>query len=130
MSGHKVELAGHVVERSQWSGPVPPPESLAAYEKVVSGAAERILALAEREAAARIEQTKADHEADCAARMKDLADYHARTTRGQFIGALVALSFMVGAVVCALCDQTAIGVTLVGATIVGLVNAIVSPRRR
>lgn len=125
-----IELSGHVVAHSQWSGPVPPPESLVAYEKAVAGAAERILALAEREAAARIEQTRADHAAECAAKAKDLSDYHKRTSRGQVIGAVVAISFMAGAVVCARYGQTAIGVALAGATIVGLVNALVSPRRR
>ena len=130
MGKSQVQVAAHVVSHSQWSGPLPPPESLSTYEKLVPGAAERLLALAEREAAARIEQTRLDHAADQEAQKQALKDYHVRVSRGQIYGAIVAISFMVGAVCCARYGQTAIGVALVGATIVGLVNALVSPKRR
>jgi uncharacterized membrane protein len=45
------ELAGSVV--AAWYGPLPPPTLLAEFDKVIPGAAERILTLAERQAAHR-----------------------------------------------------------------------------
>lgn len=43
----KTEIATQV--RTQWSGPIPAPESLAKYEQIVAGSAERILVMAEEE---------------------------------------------------------------------------------
>ena len=43
-----------IIVSSQFSGPVPPPDALAKYDDIVPGAAERILQMAENEAAARI----------------------------------------------------------------------------
>ena len=115
-----------VVARSEWSGPLPPPSEVEHFQRILPNAAERLFAMAEEEQRIRrelalIEANKAKAESE---------SYHIRTSRGQFFGALVSLAFLVGAVTCAYLHQTAIGVALVGATIVGLVNAIVSPRRR
>lgn len=41
-----------------YSGPIPPPEALREYEKTLPGAAERILAMAEKEQSHRHEITK------------------------------------------------------------------------
>ena len=38
----------------QFSGPIPPPDTLAQYENIVPGIAERIMTMAENEAASRI----------------------------------------------------------------------------
>jgi uncharacterized membrane protein len=45
---------GKIVVAQQFSGPIPPPDTLAQYDGIVPGAAERILKMAENEAAARI----------------------------------------------------------------------------
>ena len=115
-----------IVARSSWSGPLPPPAEVEQFQRILPNAAERLFAMAEEEQRTRceialIEANKAKSESE---------SYHLRTSRGQFFGALVSLAFLVGAVTCAYLHQTAIGVALVGATIVGLVNAIISPKRR
>ena len=43
----------HIVVSRQFSGPIPPPETMAKYENIVLGAAERILKMAENEASTR-----------------------------------------------------------------------------
>ena len=43
-----------IVVSHQFSGPIPPPDTLAKYDSIVAGAAERILKMAENEATARI----------------------------------------------------------------------------
>jgi len=43
-----------IIVSHQFSGPIPPPEALAKYDSIVAGAADRILKMAENEAAARI----------------------------------------------------------------------------
>ena len=115
-----------IVARSTWSGPLPPPAEVERFQRILPNAAERLFAMAEEEQRIRseialIEANKSKAEAEA---------YHRRTSCGQFYGALVSLAFLMGAVTCAYLHQTAIGVALVGATIVGLVNAIVSPRKR
>ena len=43
-----------IVVSHQFFGPIPPPDALAKYDSIIAGAAERILKMAENEAAARI----------------------------------------------------------------------------
>ena len=43
-----------IVSRQQFSGPIPPPEALKQYDIVVPGLAERIMKMAENEAASRL----------------------------------------------------------------------------
>ena len=49
-----------IVTAEAWSGPLPAPDDLARYEEIIPGAADRILTLAERQAAHRqmLEQTE------------------------------------------------------------------------
>jgi uncharacterized membrane protein len=42
-----------VISRQQFSGPIPPPDTLAQYDVIVPGLAERIMKMAENEAASR-----------------------------------------------------------------------------
>lgn len=44
--------------QSEFSGPIPPPEIIGGYEKIVPGSAERIIAMAERQAAHRQEMER------------------------------------------------------------------------
>ena len=50
----QVENCEQIVIAQQFSGPIPPPNVLAQYDDIVPGAAERILKMAENQAAARI----------------------------------------------------------------------------
>lgn len=112
-----IHVESHVV--TAWQGALPPPDALAAYEATVKGAAERLLTLAEEESRDRRKALEMTMRAESR-----------RIARGQYVGATVALAFLVGAVFCAWRGQTAIGVALVGATIVGIVNALANPRRK
>src|SRR3989344_3906565 len=49
---NKNSVSGEVIvhQSQSFSGPLPPPEALARYEQVVRGAAERIIAMAEKQA--------------------------------------------------------------------------------
>jgi uncharacterized membrane protein len=42
-----------IVVSHQFSGPIPPPDALEKYDRIIPGAAERILSMAENEAASR-----------------------------------------------------------------------------
>lgn len=48
---------------ASWSGPLPPPSTLADFEHIIPGSAERILGMAEREQAHRIGFDKAEQSA-------------------------------------------------------------------
>ena len=52
----QTQTANHeqIVVSQQFSGPIPSPDALAKYDAIVAGAADRILKMAENEAAARI----------------------------------------------------------------------------
>ena len=50
----QTENLEQIVIAQQFSGPIPPPDALAQYNNIVPGAAERILKMAENQAAARI----------------------------------------------------------------------------
>lgn len=113
-----VRAESRVFSTTLWQGPLPPPESAKVYEEITPGALDRILTMAEKETAARHELT-----------MRAMECGHRRAMRGQLIGALVALSFLGGALVCAFLGQTAIGVAIAGVTLVGIVNALANPRR-
>ena len=125
MSKNHVQVQ-HVVARAEWHGPLPPSSEIERYQSLLPDAAERLFAMAEREQSVRhkIQQEEAE------LAKFEAEGYNTRTKRGQLIGAAVAVSFLIGSVVCAYLDQTAIGVALVGATIVGLVNSLVNPKRR
>jgi len=43
------QIKTEITQVQQWSGPLPAPESLAKYDNIVPGAAERILVMAEKE---------------------------------------------------------------------------------
>lgn len=116
----------HVVARAEWRGPLPPSAEIEHYQSLLPNAAERLFAMAELEQ--KVRHTIQLEESELA--KTEAANYNERTTRGQYIGAVVAILFLIGAIICAIFGQTAIGVALAGATIVGLVNALVNPKRR
>ena len=81
------EVGGRMLVEARFAGPLPPPSVLEGYEAVVEGSAERILALAEGEAAHRrgIENRVVE------SNIRNEA-------RGQMIGGAVAIFAIAGAV--------------------------------
>lgn len=103
----------------QWNGPLPPPQALEHFERVIPGGAERILAMAEREQTHRMEIEKIGIGA---------AIQH--EGRGQKLGAFVAVVAIVAAV-----SNTYIGgpwqatAALVGIPVLAAVQALILGHR-
>lgn len=76
-----LEQQGVLLQTQEYSGPLPVPEHFARYEKVLPGAAERILRMAE------MEQQKRNDLVE-----KDNAQVHIEYKRGQWIGLFVVLA--------------------------------------
>lgn len=93
---HGVEQA--LVQMVSHSGPIPPAAEFAAYEAILTGAADRILAMAEKSSAAAAEATSADAAATRAAATSILED-GAAVKRGQYIYAVITLVCLVLAVI-------------------------------
>jgi uncharacterized membrane protein len=107
-----------IKQETQWSGPIPPPEVLDRLNQVIPGGAERVLKMAEKEQTHRI-----GIERDGLAASRDDA------RRGQYLGALISGTAIVGAVVTAVIGSPAIvPIALVGVPVVAIVNAIVNRR--
>jgi uncharacterized membrane protein len=53
-----IQAARVEVSQASWSGPLPPPEILGQYERLLPGAAERILSMAETAATGQIDNQK------------------------------------------------------------------------
>lgn len=98
-------------------GPLPPPQVLAQYNSVIKGGAERIMRMAEEEAA---------HVRSMDARaMQYLRD---ERRRGQFFGFGAALLGLAAATVCAYLNQPTPASVIGGSTVVGLVAVFVVGR--
>ncbi len=103
-------------------GPLPPPSSLAEYEAVIEGGAERILAMAERNQTHRqgLDRAAVAHEIRIA-------------YAGQAAALVVALAGIGAGAYIAYLGQTVAGTGVIGGTIVAIVGAYfkgVSSRRR
>jgi uncharacterized membrane protein len=97
------------------SGPLPPPESLARYNEIVPGAAERILRMAE---------TQSDHRKQLENRTVD--SQIRQSDRGQWLAFAIAIAFLIGAVITALYGHDTVAGILGGATVVSLAGAFIA----
>ena len=103
------------------SGPLPPPEVLAGYDRIVPGAAERIISMAENQARHRQQIEKIAIESDS----KD-------ARLGLYFGLTIGLVAVIGGVTCIMSGHE-VGGTIVGGTgLTGLVGVFVygSTQRR
>lgn len=100
-----------------YSGPLPHPEHLEHFDRVLPGAADRILTMAEREQSHRHTWEQ-----------RELRSSILTERMGLFGGVLVAIGLIVGAVVCAVYGQTVIGGALVAASAVSMVPSIIKGR--
>ena len=106
-------------------GPLPPPESLRAYESLLKGLAERIVVMAEAEQNARFRAEDHRHEEA----MQTTQAAAASERRGQFCAILSVAVLTGGAVACAVMGAPSIGVTLAGVTLAGVVASFLRPRK-
>ena len=102
-----------------WSGPLPPPEAIEKYTQIAPGSAERILAMAEKEQEHRIQHEKFA-----------LPSAVNESRRGQYSGAGISFAAVVGAIFTAYNGaHWSVPVALVGVPVLGIVKAIVNPRK-
>lgn len=125
MSDMPIANASATIAHAEWSGPIPPPAALAAYQKIVPDAAERILKMAEEEAACRRKITESDHVAMNETRLAEIKNENATARRGQWM-AFAFLFVLVGAVIfLALKRCTATACALCGIGVVGIVANLI-----
>ena len=108
-------VAGQRTETTAWSGPLPPPEALQQFDRVIPGGAARILQMAESEQTHRIsfEQTALN---------AAIAD----KKRGQYFGGSIGVLAIAGAVVTANYGAPwQVPVALVGVPVLGIVQALI-----
>lgn len=96
------------------SGPIPPPEELAAYDKIIPNGADRILAMAERQSAHRIEIERSI-----------VISQQSLASRGQIFGLVIAMFVVSLATYAAIAGQPLFGGALAGTTVVSLVSAFI-----
>lgn len=107
------------VQVQQWSGPLPAPADLEKFNQVIPDGAQRIFAMAEKEQIHRIDFEKFG----LAASIKE-------HRRGQYLGAAISISAVIGAAITAIMGvHWTVSVALVGVPVLGLVRAIVKPRQ-
>ena len=126
---------GQVIQVQQVSqsfqGPMPPPALLEHYERIVPGAAERILQIAESEVHHRHAQENAATDANIEAQRKQLDIAKQQTSSsyvsdlmGQIFGMLVSATCIGGAVYLAIHDQPWVAATLAGLPLAGIIRAL------
>ena len=106
---------------TQFSGPLPHPALLAAYDQVVPGAAERIIVMAE---------AQSRHRRDMESR--GVASDIQNSRRGLFFGLVIGLVAIGGGIVIAINGQAVAGTIFSGLYLVGIVGVVVygSQQRR
>jgi len=121
MAGQAVQQPGATataIQTSQWTGPLPNPEALEHFERILPGSANRLILLLEREQAFRIDAEKTA-----------LAARIAFGARGQYLGFSVAALAILAVVVTAYMGAVAaVSVSLVGVPVLGIVHALITGR--
>jgi uncharacterized membrane protein len=109
----RVEYREMVVQ-TMFNGPLPPPALYARYEEVLPGAAERIMALTERE-----QEHRHRFEADA---------LHAEvrySNLGMWLGAGVLFCVLIAACFCAYVGQNEVAIAIAGLGVAGVVGAFI-----
>ena len=113
------EIREVVLKAASFSGPLPPSPMFREYEDVLPGAGDRILSMAERQAAHRQEWEKSA----LLSAQKDLA-------RGQWLGFLISLAALIAATYLAMNGHVIIPLLLGGGGVSGLVANFIKVLRR
>lgn len=122
------------------SGPLPAPETLAGYEHILPGAAERILQMAEREQNARITLDQTQLEADIEHRTQMAAIQRRVHTGsfvsdylGQFFGLVIALCCIAAAVYAGIFQGNwIVAAVFLSLPVVGMIQAVrgMTPKKK
>ena len=102
------------LQAASWHGPLPPPAALRSFEEVVPGSAERILAMAEKQADHRIAMEKNIVKGDFRLRYAGLA-----------VGTVLSLVAILGGMYLISLGHELVGGSLIGIHVVGLAAVFV-----
>lgn len=105
-------------------GPLPNPEILDRYEQILTGAADRIMAMAEDEAKHRHEMEKRSLEADINGMNADILD----TKRGQWFGLIIGLTAIISGSIVSIYGSPWAGGFIGASGVAGLVTAFIKGR--
>jgi uncharacterized membrane protein len=106
---------GFAVQQVQvWQGQFPPPEAIERYEAINPGTFDRLVTMAERQQQAVIESA-------AEARRFQRAD----NQRGQYLGFIVTVLAILGAVICGYLGLPWIAAALVGVPVLSVANALI-----
>ena len=108
-----------VVQKQQFSGPIPPPDALAQYERIHAGLADRIVSMAES-------QMNHRHALERMA----VGGEGARADRGQVFALIVAICGLVVAALCAYWNQGTAASIIGGLDITGLAGVFIYGSRK
>lgn len=127
--GTESSIVSGTAIRTEISGPIPPPDVLADYERLLPGSANRIIRMAEAEQAHRHAlQSKAID-----ARIIDANAARKEARMGQFLGLAIGLVGLAAAVIIACLVRGSGGATVAsivgGSTVIGLVTIFILGRR-
>jgi uncharacterized membrane protein len=130
IQGAVQEFGEEIAEfRSFFTGPVPPPELLHAYENALPGLADRLVSMAEKEGEHRRLQEAKALDAEIDHNNKLINSYVTDTRRGQLLAFLIGVfAIGVGGAVAVL-GEPEVGGLLGSGGIIGLVSAFINGRK-
>lgn len=125
------------VHRSEFVGPLPPPDVLERYNKIQNGFADRIIRMAEEEGAHRRSLEEVKLKADIAAREGAIAidrmtiggTLHIQR-RGQMFAFAIGVTAIIGGVYCAVNGTELAGGLIGGGGVIGLVWVFIAGNKR
>ncbi|TFH06571.1 MAG: DUF2335 domain-containing protein [Candidatus Atribacteria bacterium] len=112
--GSSASIKQTTISAASYQGPLPLPSHLEDYERILPGAAERIVALVERQSLHRQEIEKIVIRGDSK-----------RAWAGLLVGGSLSLCCVVGGIVLVVCGQPTAGATIATASVVGLAGVFV-----
>jgi uncharacterized membrane protein len=113
------------IQQSQYSGPIPPPESLEYYENILPGAADRILRMAEENARCFREANLTQLSTATVVEQ----NRHQETRRGQNFAMATVLSMSALAGLSLLCGYPAVAGTICSITVIGVVAIFITGKK-
>lgn len=120
MPKHNITERVTTVATSSFRGPLPPPDALARYEQICPGFADRIVALAEREA----ENRQRLERENMRIAENDIVAARNETKHGQNLAFWITIVAFMAAVGCAYLKQPWVAGVIAGTTLVSVVSTI------
>jgi uncharacterized membrane protein len=116
----QIEVTGKVTET--YSGPIPPPPQLAAFNEIIPNGADRIMTMAENVQAAQIERRIKVLNI----REKAIANEHSEIILGQWFAFFLCISALAGGIFLMWQGHTATGGLLSGAALVNIAVTLIT----